>query len=117
MDVEKLEKAKLTVAGVNLHSGVERFMSNEGLYETFLLKFPRDLNMEKLRQALAAEEASSAFRAARTLLGLATNLSMETLCEALRPATEALRGGDLELAKTHMPRVEEAYLLIIEALK
>ncbi len=117
MDVEKLEKAKLTLAGVNLHSGVERFMSNESLYETFLLKFPRDPNMEKLRQALVAEEASLAFRAAHTLLGLATNLSMEVLCEALRPATEALRGGNIELAKTYMSGIEEAYLLIIEALK
>ncbi|WP_312070694.1 Hpt domain-containing protein [Anaerotignum propionicum] len=115
--MEKLEKAKLTVAGVNLHSGMERFMNNEGLYETFLLKFPRDLNMERLRQALAEEEASLAFRVAHTLLGIAANLSMESLYEVLRPATEALREGNIALAKKHMPRVEEAYLLIIEALK
>ncbi|KAF5077342.1 hypothetical protein DSECCO2_151210 [anaerobic digester metagenome] len=111
-----MEKAKLTVAGVNLHSGVERFMNNERLYETFLLKFPGDLNMERLRQAMAAEEASLAFHAAHTLMGMAANLSMENLCEALRPATEALRGGNIALAKNHMRRVEEAYLLIIEAL-
>ncbi len=115
--MERLVKAKLEMAGVNLPSGVKRFMNNEGLYETFLLKFPSDSNMQKLRQALHEGETTSAFRAAHTLLGMAANLSMESLYKALHPATEALRGGNINLAESHMPFVEAAYCSIIEALK
>ena len=115
--MEKLEKTKLEMAGVNLPSGVKRFMNNEGLYEAFLLKFPSDSNMQKLRQALQAGETTSAFRAAHTLLGMAANLSMESLYDALHPVTEALRGGNVTLAESHMPIVEAAYCSIIEALK
>ncbi|NCC16702.1 MAG: Hpt domain-containing protein [Clostridia bacterium] len=115
--MEEEKKTKLRLAGVNLDSGVKRFLNNEALYEEFLLKFPSDVNMQILRQAFEAEEKTTAFHAAHTLLGVAANLSMEQLYAALRPATEALRGGNINLAKSYMPSVEKAYLTILEALK
>lgn len=115
--MEEERKAKLRMAGVNLPSGVKRFLNNEALYEEFLLKFPSDVNIQILRQAFAAEEKTAAFHAAHTLLGVAANLSMEELYAALRPATEALRAGKINVAKSYMPSVEKAYISILDALK
>ncbi len=108
-------KERLTKAGVNLPKGRKRFMDNEGLYEDFLNKFPQDRNMYLLEEALQAEKAEEAFHAAHTLLGLAANLSLEALAQALRPVTEALRGGDIAAAKSSMPKVKEIYIAMIAA--
>ena len=115
--MEQEKKERLRKAGVNLPRGINGFMGNEGLYEGFLLKFPLDKNMDLLKAALLAEETETAFHGAHTLLGLAANLSMEVLSAALRPVTEALREGDLALAKENMAHVEAAYDAIMEALE
>ena len=114
--MEQEKKERLRRAGVNLPRGIKGFMGNEDLYEGFLLKFPLDKNMDLLRAALQAEEIETAFHGAHTLLGLSANLSMEVLSAALRPVTEALRGGNLALAKKNMAHVEAAYDAIMEVL-
>ncbi|MDD4843678.1 MAG: Hpt domain-containing protein [Anaerotignum sp.] len=115
--MEEAKKIKLQMAGVNLYNGAKRFLNNEALYEKFLVQFPSDLNMQILRQALTAEDVQPAFCAAHTLLGVAANLSMEVFLEALYPLTQALRVGNIDLAKSDMPDVEKAYVSILEALK
>ncbi len=115
--MEDAKKTKLQLAGVNLYNGAKRFMNNEALYEKFLVQFPSDLNMQILREALAAQDVPPAFCAAHTLLGVAANLSMEVFFDALYPLTQALREGNIDLAKRNMPDVEKAYVSILEALK
>ena len=115
--MKEAQKTKLQLAGVDLYNGAKRFMNNEALYEKFLVQFPSDLNMQILRESLAAQDVQTAFSAAHTLLGLAANLSMEVFFHALYPLTQTLRAGKIDLAKSDMPEVEKAYVSILEALK
>lgn len=115
--MEEAKKRTLVEAGINIESGLNRFLNNEILYEKFLFQFPRDTNMEKLRQALLDGACKEAFHSAHTLLGVAANLSLESLYLVLRPLTEALRNRNINLANELIEDVENAYTSVLEVLK
>ena len=114
--MEQEKKALLEQAGIDLEEAAARFMNNDGLMLRFLLKFPQDKNFENLRQALAAGDAEGAFTAAHTLTGVAGNLSLKEVYAQAAILSDTLRGGDLAAAAEQMPRLEEAYRRVVEAL-
>ena len=59
----------------------------------FVLKYPADPSFAQLREAVAAADWESAFRAAHTLKGVAQNLGFDALYRASSALTEHLRGG------------------------
>ncbi len=102
-------KRELEQAGIRVDQLLERFMGNEGLAERFLKKFLNDANYGKLMESVQAGDPKGAFEAAHTLKGVAGNLSMQPLMEAVGRMTEDLRNDRWEEALSLMPKVTEAY--------
>ena len=57
-----------------------RRIPSEALVRKFVLKYPNDPSFGQLKDALAAQDWETAFRASHTLKGVAQNLGMEHLC-------------------------------------
>lgn len=102
-------KEKLTDAGVDLESGLERFMGNETLYAKFAMRFTEDKNYAGLLAAMEAGDEKAAFEAAHTLKGVAGNLSFTRIYQRTSEVVEALRGGDLAEAQRKLPELCRAY--------
>ena len=68
-------------------------LPSEALVHRFVLKYPADPSFAQLREAVAAADWESAFRAAPTLKGVAQNLGFDALYRAASALTEHLRGG------------------------
>ena len=64
------------------------------LIEKFVRKFPEDPSYAQLKQALAENSLTDAFRAAHTLKGVAANLSFEPLRQSASDLTELLRHAE-----------------------
>ncbi len=107
----------LEEAGVAVQETLERFMGDQEMLLSFLRAFPSDENMPALRQALDAQDAQTAFRAAHTLKGVTGNLGFTALYQWASQVTEALRGGDLVRAQALMPGLEDRYARTLQALK
>lgn len=70
-----------------------RFMKDT-LIQKFLLKFPADPTMQRLQDALSADDRRGVFLHVHTLKGLAANLSLTELCHAASLLTEQMRPSD-----------------------
>ena len=112
---EKLRQ-QLIDAGVDVDSGMERFMGNKDLLMRFLRKFPGDDNYRNIISGLESGDYETAFRAAHTLKGLCGNLSLTKLQGIVSEQTELLRAEKWEEAKALMPQVTEVYNTTIEKL-
>lgn len=109
-------KELLINAGVNYNACLQRFMYNETLCDRFLAKFTQDDSYAALCYALDFGNCDEAFRAAHTLKGVAGNLSLDILFQAVSAQAEHLRAGDLEAARAMLPCVKAAYAAVIDAL-
>ena len=67
-----------------------RRIPSEALVRKFVLKYPNDPSFGQLKDALAAQDWETAFRASHTLKGVAQNLGMEHLYQV----SSALCEGD-----------------------
>ena len=115
--MEEYQKRKLLEAGIDVDSGMERFLENEELYLKFLMKFPADENYQGILDTMEKNECSEAFRCAHTLKGLAGNLSFNYLYQSLIPFVEELRIGNWAGANELRPDIEKSYQVTVEALK
>ena len=66
-------------------------LTSEALVHRFVLKYPADPSFAQLREAVAAADWESAFRAAHTLKGVAQNLGFDALYRASARRTAADR--------------------------
>lgn len=89
---------------------------SEGLIRRFLGKFTADPSYAALKEALAAGDAETAFRAAHTMKGTAANLGLDTLAAAASALTEVLRRGELPPAAL-VDEVDRAYALTVAAIE
>lgn len=80
--------------GADYQAIIERFMGDETLYLKFLNMLPQDTNLRKLGDSLRAENLSDAFEAAHTLKGVAGNLALTPLYQAVSAIVEPLRAGE-----------------------
>ncbi len=102
--------AECSSAGINYKTGLVRFMNKRDMYEKYLLAFLKDESYEKLNEAMIAGDIHGAFSAGHSMKGVAGNLSMDTLYDALVPFVDALRGeGNMEQAERLFPAVQMAY--------
>ncbi len=79
--------------GVDYETTMARFMGNEQMYLRILAMLPRDENLHKLDQALQTGDYPAAFDAAHTLKGMAGNLGLAPLYQAVCDIVEPLRAG------------------------
>lgn len=121
--MEQEFKEQLKNAGVDVETGLKRFMNNESLYMKFLTKFLSEPTYEKLRDCIQDEDYQEAFRQAHTLKGVSANLSMTLLTEKVSELVELLRncenasGEVAEKAKEYMNEITERYLAVSDILK
>ncbi|MDE6294213.1 MAG: Hpt domain-containing protein [Clostridiales bacterium] len=85
----------------------------------FLLKVADDLSFANLCENIAARNIPEAFRAAHTLKGVCSNLSLTTLFKSASAITEALRGKEEYSAELEplLDKVKVDYAITIECIK
>lgn len=79
--------------GANYDLTMNRFIHNEAMYLKLLNKLPADPNLLRLEKALERGDLSDAFEAAHTLKGVAGNLGLTPLFNAVSAIVEPLRAG------------------------
>ena len=110
------ERNILNEANIDVEDAMGRFLDNEELYIKFLNKFTEDENFSKMREFLINNNVEDAFGCAHTVKGVAANLSVNGLYQAMIPFVEYLRDGNLTEAKNLFPEVEEAYQCAVHAI-
>ena len=91
-------------------------LPSEALVHRFVLKYPADPSFAQLREAVAAADWESAFRAAHTLKGVAQNLGFDALYRAASALTEHLRGGKPLTDESLYNAVERDHMLVINSI-
>ncbi len=71
-----------------------RFMGNEAMYLRFLDMLFQDKSLQQLGNSLEAGDMKGAFAAAHTLKGVAGNMGLTPLHQAVCTIVEALRTGE-----------------------
>ncbi|WP_294850552.1 Hpt domain-containing protein [uncultured Gemmiger sp.] len=94
-----------------------RRLPSEALVRKFVLKYPGDPSFNQLKDALAAQDWETAFRAAHTLKGVAQNLGMDHLYEVSSALCEALRGPKPLTDPALWPPVVEANDQVLAAIQ
>ena len=108
---------QLEAAGIDIESALERMMGSEALLERLLGKFLDDPQYPALRTALEAGDMERAVSAAHTLKGVCGNLSMTGLYGLFTRQVDALRAGDLPLARGMMAEIAPAYERVMAAIR
>ena len=114
--MDPMKRARLRAAGVDVDEALERFLQNEALLMKFLARLPADPTFGQLCAAMEAGDAQAAFTAAHTLKGLAGNLSLHRLHQAVSRQVELLRSGDLAAAAELMPEIRAAWQAAADAV-
>ena len=100
---------QLEEAGIDVTAALERMMGSEALLERLLGKFLDNQQYPALRAALQSGDTEQAVIAAHTLKGVCGNLSMTGLYGLFTGLVDALRAGDLLLARHLMDQITPAY--------
>lgn len=110
-------RQRLMDAGINVDTGISRFMGNEGLFLKFLGKFLQDTNFAGLAEAVKEQDVEEAFRCAHTLKGVCGNLSMDELYKLVSVQTEFFREGNIQEGADMMEKVSAVYGRVKEAIE
>lgn len=111
---------RLQQAGIDYKGGLARFLGDQELYETVLMAFLTDDNLEKARLALGRGDREALFSCAHELKGSSGNSNMTGLYAASCELVSLLRGGaDIGGAETAagFARFEKAYNAAREGIK
>ena len=85
---------KFNAYGGDYSDTMRRFMGNEAMYLRFLDMLFEDESLQKLGEALKAGNTPDAFAAAHTLKGVAANMGLTPLYQAVCAIVEPLRAGE-----------------------
>lgn len=88
--------ARLTAMGCDVPGALPRFGGNRDFYCRLLAMAAEDENFEKLRAAIAADDALTAFDAAHALKGVLGNMGLTPMYEETCAIVEPLRAGRLD---------------------
>lgn len=95
--------------GIGDYDRMTACIANEESIRKFLRMFMQDENYGILQKAMEEGDVSNAFYGAHTLKGVCQNLCLFSLYEVDYTITEALREGDMDEARKHMPQLKERY--------
>ena len=103
--------------GADYQRTMRRFMGNEALYYRLLPKLFQDSSLKQLGEALESNNMQAAFEAAHTLKGVAANLGLTPLYEAVCEIVEPLRSEEqkadypkmYQIIQQEFQRVEELW--------
>lgn len=102
---------------IDLEDAAERFMKNDELFKKFLFRFPAETGFHDLLDLLEEGKVEEAFKVAHSMKGVAANLALKSLNEALKPVSDILKAkkmpGDEEINRLK-DAYEDALQLIVE---
>ena len=110
-------RSALLSLGMDLDQTLARFVGNEALLLKFLKRFLEDKTYGQLTQALAERDAEAGFHAAHTLKGVAGNLGLGGVFNAISPMVEALRSANPDSAGAMFEEVAAQYALAIQTIQ
>lgn len=84
----------LQALGANTQEGLTRCLNKEDFYFKMIRMAMQNDGYDRLAQALEKQDLTEAFEAAHSLKGVAGNLSLTPLYDALSEITEALRAKE-----------------------
>lgn len=102
--------AALPRAGVEVRDALDRFMGNESLFLSFLLRLPGAMDLAGIRQALRRGQGEEFYAKIHSLKGMAGNLSVRALARPLQLLLEEYRSNGLS-----RPERLEEYLEELDA--
>lgn len=102
--------------GGDYEAVIERLMKHS-LVERFVVKFLDDKSYSNLKTALEEKDFVEAFRAAHTLKGVASNLSLVTLQNAASEVTEQLRNLEGNVDEQLIANLDEVYALVVSGIE
>ena len=82
---------KLRNYGANVDEGLSRCLGNEDFYLKMVNMALQEVNFDKLRDAVAADDKDAAFEAVHSLKGVLGNLALTPIYEPAVEMTELLR--------------------------
>ena len=109
-------KQKLIDWGVDWGDVSERFLGNENLVITFMMKFLNDKSMDLLTENIAKEDIEESFKAVHTLKGVAGNLGMKAMLPDVSNLTELLCTGKFDGAKEMYDKIKVKYDSLVAIL-
>lgn len=104
-----MDRKKYIEQGIDIDSALHRFLNKEDVYILFLKKFLADSSYQELISALEENDIEQAFMAAHTLKGVAGNLAMTQLYDAVYPLVEKLRHSDTDHLEDYIQPVSDSY--------
>ena len=104
--------------GADYDDAMSRLRTDDRI-KRFLQRVADDQSFNNLCASLEAHNMEEAFRAAHTLKGVSSNLSLNRLCKSATAITEVLRGKTEYSAEfePYLDVVKEDYKLTIECIK
>lgn len=115
-------KSMLENAGIDVDTALRRMMNNEALLIKFLKKFGEDDSYKNLKAAMVTGDRRAAFIAAHTLKGVAGNLGLDGVMNAVMPIVESLRNSEEDIfdpcvLKADMESVTDNYTKAMTAIE
>ena len=80
--------------GVDVDTGVARFVGKQDLYVKFLGKFLQDTSFKGLKESIEKEQYPEAFEYAHSMKGVCGNLSLSPITGQVSEMTEILRNKE-----------------------
>lgn len=115
--MEESLKTRLTEAGVNLASAMQRFMNNEKMVEKYLNRFLTEKSYQELVEALNNHDVELAARAAHTLKSVCGTLGFEKMQEQVVSLESDIKNDNWEAAVQMMPEIESEFKRLCAAIK
>ena len=104
MRMELLDQLK--EYGVDVDTGVARFVGKQDLYVKFLGKFLQDTSFEGMKNSIEQKQYPEACEYAHSLKGVCGNLSLSPVTEQVSELTEILRNKET-LSDSEQQKVQE----------
>lgn len=101
--------------GSDYREAKSRLIDNKRIFR-FVKMFGNDTSFERLTRAMEADNTQEAFRAVHDLKGVSLTLALTGLADCASMVTEALRSGDMELARTLYPSLKEVHDRVVSLI-
>ena len=88
--------AQLKQAGVEVDQALNRFMGNEDLYLSFLVKLPEKIHSEEILRALETGDEDNFYLMVHNLKGMAANLGLTPIQDSAQAILVEFRSSRFE---------------------
>ncbi|WP_310602536.1 Hpt domain-containing protein [Anaerosporobacter sp.] len=85
---------ELEAAGIDVTAGINRFLGDDSIYLSFLLRFPQEESFGQLESAIQQSKWQEATEYAHALKGLCGNLGLNKLFQICSDMVTAGRNGE-----------------------